>query len=234
MRVTPPTPRRQAGAHGFTLIELLVVIGIIAILIGLLLPTLAAARRTGQQVACAANIKQIGTALELFANDHKGSYPIAGNIIDWDAIDPTTDKPSWMQQIDYYVAAQEPVFDGCPNYPVDTPYHYFLGTRAAFIAADPPGFAAVSRRRIRYTTAFILGGDNTWNGFEAGQVGPAEIDADKDDYTQPCIAFEADDQHWAPQHDDGLNILFADNHVSYARSFDPDRMTYRYDMMSAW
>ena len=224
--------RQVRSAHGFTLIELLVVIGIIALLIGILLPVLAMARRSGQQVACAANVKQIGTALELFANDHRDDYPIAGGHLPWDVEDARTGQYSWMQQLDYYVAAEEPVFDGCPTYPATTPYHYFLGTRAAFIDADN-SFAAVTRKRIRYTTAFVLGGDNTWNGFREGDDDVTD-DADKDDYSQPCIAFEESESNWAPHHEGGLNILFADNHVSYLREHDPDRMTYRYDTMSDW
>ncbi len=58
---------------GFTLIELLVVISIIALLVGILLPALGAARRTAMAMKCASNQKQMGTAWFAYAVDHEGA-----------------------------------------------------------------------------------------------------------------------------------------------------------------
>jgi prepilin-type N-terminal cleavage/methylation domain-containing protein/prepilin-type processing-associated H-X9-DG protein len=74
--------RKAALLRAFTLVELLVVIGIIAILIAILLPTLAKSRESARRAACLSNLRQVHTAFFLYAGNYKDQVPLgyrAGN-----------------------------------------------------------------------------------------------------------------------------------------------------------
>ncbi|HEX8911631.1 MAG TPA: type II secretion system protein [Humisphaera sp.] len=73
MSAPSPSARRPRGA--FTLVELLVVIGIVALLMSLLLPTLGRAKEQANRMKCASNLRQIATGALIYANEHGGKFP---------------------------------------------------------------------------------------------------------------------------------------------------------------
>ncbi len=115
------------GVAGFTLIELLVVIAIIAILAAILFPVFARARDKANQTTCLSNLKQIGLAFQIYANDWNGllppQYDGVGTVgyfnwsYGWNNFALT---PQFKASIEHLVYALNPYINGyqiwfCPN-----------------------------------------------------------------------------------------------------------------------
>jgi prepilin-type N-terminal cleavage/methylation domain-containing protein/prepilin-type processing-associated H-X9-DG protein len=100
----PQSIRRSSGQclhEAFTLIELLVTVTVIAILAGLLLPALSSAKRKAESTRCVSNLRQLGIAVRLYADDNEGRLPRAR------ALSQTgTDAPSGSPLIQQVLAPQ--------------------------------------------------------------------------------------------------------------------------------
>ncbi len=100
--------------RGFTLIELLVVIAIIAILAAILFPVFARAREKARQTSCLNNVKQLSTAIAMYAQDYDDRLPFAYSFGDW-----------WYEVLEPYTKnAQIFRCPSKPRYPIGYAWNY--------------------------------------------------------------------------------------------------------------
>ncbi len=139
MMYLPHRLRMANSSAAFTIVELLVTIAVIAVLVGLIVPALGAARESARSVVCKSNLRQLAVAAHDFTVGHNGAYPIAYDYgqpalgaKEWDYFrddffNPTSVTPGFLWQ-DAGISAvhQCPSYIGQANSPGDpyTGYNY--------------------------------------------------------------------------------------------------------------
>ncbi len=204
----------------FTLIELLVVVAIIGVLAAFVIPAVSDSLKQSKFAKSQSNLRQIGIALQLYAQENSGFFPRATGTIDFLQNPAIGDQLSWAQQLDPYTGTNRAVFvsDYVKSFnTLPRVNNYFLGSHAAGEEALSNGqdkFQPLNQLKIQQPAKHILAGEcfATWD----------PIDADADDYNQnnPGFAYSGPDHK--------VNILFADGHIEAPKRFDGTAMAVLY------
>jgi len=228
----------RRSEKAFSLVELLVVIGIIAILISILLPAMNKARESAKTLQCAAQLRQIGLAIQAYASSNHGLTPAWSNYHSYpNDVNPDDPLgPGWITLLTPYIGVKpdSPIYR-CPAYPGDdSAITYFIAARWGHLQSPPIRSIALSR--IKLASQFILSADVTersWYRAPFGTHNQSFDNIDKDDAVQRCLVFFGEPDGYN-MHRAGNNILFSDGHVHPFKQFDPTSMTYSPHTIQDW
>ena len=211
----------MSKGQGFTLIELLVVIAIIALLMGILMPTLQRARKSARNVTCQASLRQWGLVMKLYADDNEGHFFKGGGGVDWFG----TLKPWYGQQAMTYCQEAKRAALPAGNEPGGAS-NWFGSTYQSWSYAGHQGSYGVNMwtfnefgegdnawgrpKRWKWRTPYVKNAqdipiflDCTWGGTHADEFD--EPPAFEGDQTAPYMA-----RFCINRHNGGVNSVFCD------------------------
>jgi prepilin-type N-terminal cleavage/methylation domain-containing protein len=228
-------------ARAFTLVELLVVIAIIAVLLGILLPSLAGAREASRATKCLNNVRSVAQGLHLYASEHREMFPhwSAWQVYRGDgSSNEDTPGPGWAELTEPYL---DPAATGqleafkCPTRRQECiAVAYFLQSR--FTAAlTGGGFRrALRHTQVQFASPFVLTGDATNPYlFASPYGGPHQVpNVDPDDAREPATLYAAERDR--VPHKAGSHLGFLDGHAGAFKVYEQGKMTWDGRGMKSW
>lgn len=212
--------RFEAMPGAFTLVELLAVIGIIAVLVGMLLPSLTKAREAARRVACASNMRQIGLAWTGYATRHSGQLVGSSTTHTWDWVS-TDDVPNGITGGRLFEELRNPAVYKCPSDEVFAWSYAMSGmlNGEAGYQGNPTLTKISQIRRPAEALVLVEEADFRW-GYNRGSWIITDVENPQ--------AYETGGDWIALFHRKGVNVGFADGHVEYWPMADNKSLTATY------
>jgi prepilin-type N-terminal cleavage/methylation domain-containing protein/prepilin-type processing-associated H-X9-DG protein len=211
--------------RGFTLIELLVVIAIIAILAAILFPVFAQAREKARGAACLSNVKQLGLALQMYAQDYDETLP--NHAADTDKfLDPKA-PANWAKAVSPY-AKNTQIF-ACPSAPLEPrlktaapPFNSYQGN-AVVLSVQGTTLARIPNPAdIIFCQENFFNWTIIWNRPAQVKLNPPKfqwwhlVDC-RPQFAGPPTLPSGCAEQYNSRHFDGGNIVFVDGHAKFRK-----------------